>query len=270
MKRAITILLARANAIGDPRHLKKKIEDQSIEILKLQAQLDNVNNNERYYREQTAELGGSNVTPSRRMARPMRDAAIRGRSRMANRSKSNLEENVETNMSSDDVFLAPYSVTGAGEIRESSTSEISRKPEGISPERWRKRQSQNPSTETTQDICNANNMVELKMFIKNQINEAILGLRGGMQRDTDRNNKKSNLKEKIEREEAIAKPRITKVQRIRTDVRMVDPGDEVEHPSRNNISWAEVTAKPKRQQAPEKIRKKVLDGQIKNNNTNRN
>lgn len=69
IKRAVTILLARVHATGDPRHLKKKVEEQQLEIIDLQAKLENAKSNEQYFKEQAADLGGSTINPNQKTER---------------------------------------------------------------------------------------------------------------------------------------------------------------------------------------------------------
>lgn len=247
IKRAITILLARVHATGDLRHLKKKIEEQSFEILNLQAKLQNALRNEQYYREQSAEFGVSTTNLMKRPDKPLRKAALK--SRIANQ----VGRNVETEASSDDIFATPFALPLAKETREGSVQEFPlQKPEGISPERWRKIQRRNETVDSSHDTYKeTTNMAELKVFIKQQINEAITGIKSGMHNKIDINSK-GNLKgSRLKSVKTYVKPKTSDLQRVNDEIRRRESCEDSETmpPGRSTVSWAEVTVRPKKPQS---------------------
>lgn len=160
VRRAITILLARVHATGDTRHLKQKNEDQALEIIDLKARLENAARNEQYYREQTADLSGSTVSLAKRSDIPNKRAAIRSR------QASQLIREDDMEMSSDDVFAVPLVTIDFRELSEDTGHDDPwRRPEGVSPERWR-RGLRSEKAETSVGTCKEDNMTELKIFIK--------------------------------------------------------------------------------------------------------
>lgn len=138
-------------------------------------------------------------------------------------------------LTSDDVFSAPYPMT-------ETTSEFQTyKPEGISPERWRRIRTRRGSLEV-QSETGQTNMIELNNFIKEQINEAISGIKESMQiKSNNVNIKRSKIKDVKN-----IKPRITEVKKVNMDIRRRWPGLESEagHLDREDASWTDVAARP--------------------------
>lgn len=102
IKKAVSVLLLRVNAAGDPQHLKQKMESQTLEILELKADIQRARENASRYREQLVEMDPANkeryINKGEKLTRV---AATKGN--MA-RMKNNA---TEVDVTSDDVFAVP-------------------------------------------------------------------------------------------------------------------------------------------------------------------
>lgn len=238
VKRAITILLARVNATGDPKHLRKKIDDQAFEILSLQTKLKDAKHYEQYYKEQMGER--AEYISSKRLDRTFRKAALK--SRFINQ-KDNDGRRISGESSEELAMRA--AIIPSESTDEPRQDRTNQRPEGMSPERWRRTIRRDRTAETR--VESFADMNEIKLFIKQQIGEAVADMkrsRGNKQIDKEGNfkNKTRGLNQNSARTSIYRK-----TDRISTDDGNLERDDATDGiRDARNISWAEVASRSTR------------------------